>query len=373
MGCWCETCGITHMPIDAGDKCRVFFITQQDYGTEKQGGGFSYSNEVWYPRGLPLRGTYNDYGGLDDIEEDTNSKILIEGLKNDWVPYKAQHQWERDVNPADLDVYVVMEETERDRAKVYDGDSPTRAKRMQESLDKMKEGKYEPLDESPHPEDRDQRPFGLMFVHEDVYQAMINYDPIDAHHTDEGYLYRPRSKILEDDMREWYNKGLEACKDLSSLRNDKRFRSMMMDAAASHWNAFNSFRSDPPFCKGVSYYYDFLREKMQAGVPYEDPEVQTVAKGLIEFTKFTWAMGESRRAWMPQSGKGSQNNETEIHKILAGTVIAVSAARDKEIEQYRDEMYDGVDWKMKHNEEELAKRAAKASPPPKKTKGKKSK
>lgn len=365
MGCWCETCGITHMPINAGDKCRVFFITQQDYGTEKQGGGFSYSNEVWYPRGLPLRGTYNDYGGMDDIEEDTNSKILIDGLKNDWVPYKATHQWEKDVNPADLNVYTVMEETERNRAKVYDGDSPTRQKRMQEWMERAQEGKWEPYDESEHPEDRDQRPFGLMFVHEEVYQTMINYDPIDAHHTDGGYLYRPRSKILEDDMREWYNGGLEAAKELGKTK--LRLKGLLLDSV-SHWNSFSSLRSDPPFCKGISYYYEFLHKKMEEGVPYEDPEVQTVAKGLIEYTKFTWAMSESRRAWMPQSGKGSQNNETEIHKALAGTVIAVSAARDKETEKFRDEIYDGVDWKMKHNEEELARRAALASPKPKKSK-----
>ena len=354
MGCWCETCGITQLPINAGDKCRAFLIVKQNYGEGERGGGHSYTNDVWYPRGFGVLGEYDDYGGIENIQEDTCTQVLLNGLKQDFVPYKAQHQWEKDENPQELTIAQVLESAERDRAKVYDGESQIERKRLYDSLEALKAGSKEVVDiDAPHDEDRSQRVLGIMFVHEDVYQAMLNYEPTDAHHTDKGYLYRKRSAILADDMREWYNSGLEAVKEMSeTLKKDSFLKSMLL-GRVSHWNSFSSHRSDPPFCKGISYYYDFLREKMEQGAPYEDPEVQTVAQGLIDFTKFQWAMTEARRAWAPQSGKGSQQNDTGIHKILANTVLEVCDKADAE----RAEWNDGVDWKAKHNEEELAKRA----------------
>ena len=356
MGCWCETCGITQLPINAGDKCRTFLIVKQNYGEENRGGGHSYSHDIWYPRGFGILGEYDDYGGIENIQEDTCTQVLLNGLKQDFVPYKAKHEWEKDENPKDLTIAQVLESAERDRAKVYDGESAIERKRLHDSLDQLKNAvasgeKVEPIDiDAPHEEDRPERVLGIMFVHEEVYQAMLKYDPVDAHHSDNGYLYRKRSAILADDMREWYNGGLKVAKEIGA--KDKFLRSLMLNGG-SHWNMFSAHRADPPFCKGISYYYDFLRDKMEQGVPYEDPEVQTVAQGLIDFTKFQWAMTESRRAWAPQSGKGSQQNDTTIHKILAGTVAAICVQADAE----RAEWDDGVDWKAKHNEEELAKRA----------------
>lgn len=352
MGCWCGTCAISHLPINAGDKIRLFFMTMQDYGNEKEGAGFCYSHDVWYPRGLPIAGEYDDYGGIENIKEDINSKILVEGLKKDWVNYKAKNEWEKDVNAEDLDIRTIVEETERDRAMVHDGQSQIEHDRLMENL-KSLDNKID-ID-APHEEDRKKRPFGFIMVHEDVYQAMLKYDPVDAHHEEGGYLYKKRSEILEADMREFYHDGLQAAKDLKDS-NTKLKKLLMFGGTKNHWNSFahSSMHADPPFCKGISYYWDFLKEKMEAGVPYDNSEVQAVAKGLIDFTKFTWAMSHARRAWMPQAGKGSQNNETDIHKIIANTTLKVARKRDAEMEEYA---LDSKDWKEKHNKEELAKRA----------------
>ena len=357
MGCWCETCGITQLPINAGDKCRVFLIVKQNYGEEERGGGHSYSHDVWYPRGFGILGEYDDYGGIENIQEDTCTQVLLNGLKQDFVPYKAKHEWEKDENPKDLTIAQVLESAERDRAKVYDGESAIERARLHASLEAFKNKDMtpqEPID-APHEEDRAERVLGVMFVHEEVYQTILKHDPIDAHHSDNGYLYRKRSAILADDMRDWYNAGLKSVQDIPTVLGEiknKSIRSLLLDRV-SHWNQFSSHRADPPFCKGISYYYDFLREKMEQGVPYEDPEVQNVAQGLIDFTKFQYVLSESRRAWLPQSGKGSQHNDTDIHKALANTVLAVCAKEDAE----RAEWDDGVDWKTKHNDEVLAKRA----------------
>ena len=40
-------------------------------------------------------------------------------------------------------------------------------------------------------------------------------------------------------------------------------------------------------------------------------------------------MIETRKSWGPQSGKGSQNNNTEIYKILANTMLDICRKQDK--------------------------------------------
>lgn len=356
MGCWAGTCGISHLPINAGDKVRLFFMTMQDYGNEKEGAGFCYSNDVWYPRGLPISGEYDDYGGIENVTEDINSKILVDGIKQDWVNYKAKNEWEEDVNAKDLDIYKIVEETERDRAHIHDGQSEIEHQRLVDSMNSLKDGKRKKVDiDAPHPEDRKERLFGFLMAHEDVYQAMIKFDPVDAHHEEGGFLYKKRSEILETDMREFYHDGMEAAKELKDL-DLKMKKLLMFSGTKNHWNSFShsSMHADPPFCKGVSYYWDFLKIKMEEGVPYKDPEVQVVVKGLIDFYKFTWAMSAARRAWMPQSGKGSQQNETDIHKILANATLKVARKHDAEMEEFNS---DNGNWREKHNKEELAKRA----------------
>jgi len=356
MGCWCGTCGISHLPINAGDKIRLFFMTMQHYGNEKEGAGFCYTNDVWYPRGLPISGEYDDYGGIENITEDINCKILVDGIKQDWVNYKAKNEWEHDVNADALDISTIVKETERDRALIYDGESPTQHQRLVDSMNLTKEGKHESIDfDAPHPEDREKRPFGFIMVHEDVYQAMLKYDPIDAHHDNNGYLYKKRSEILAADMREFYHDGMQAAQELKGLDLISK-KLLMFSGTKNRWNSFahSSMHADPPFCKGISYYWDFLKTKMEEGVPYEDPEVQTVVNGLIDFTKFTWAMSAARRAWMPQCGKGSQDNETDIHKIIANTTLKVARKHDAEMAEYNK---DSGNWREEHNKKELAKRS----------------
>lgn len=339
MGCWNETCGITQLPINAGDKVRVFFIVKNDYGVEKAGGGYSYANDIWYPRGLPIQGKYNEYGGVeDDIVEDISATILLDGIKKDWATYKARNQWEKDIDSKKLNLVELVDLASQDHANIYDGDSPIRQKRMEEWLKNVSlSANISGPDNSTYPEDRDPRSLGIMFVHEEVYQAIVNWNPTEAHHSDDGYEYKPMRQILEEDMFEWYTKGLN---DSRLHSKDPIIRKFMREVSSwvSQWNTFSRLGSlDPPFCKGISYYIEFLQDKMTDSVPFEDHEVQTVCRGLIEFMTFKNAMYSSRRSWIPQCGKGSQQNETAIHKVLANTVLSICHKEDLQRAQFEKE------------------------------------
>lgn len=65
MGSWSVSCGISNIAIVANQKCVLLPIKK----------GYSESRE-WGPATLPIFGTYNDYGGIEDIEINENTKLI---------------------------------------------------------------------------------------------------------------------------------------------------------------------------------------------------------------------------------------------------------------------------------------------------------
>ena len=73
MGCWNKTCGLTGLPIYAGDKVYVV-VLQEGYTNERCG-----TTALWQPVVLPFISHYNDYGGGYDSHE--NIQYVLNGIK----------------------------------------------------------------------------------------------------------------------------------------------------------------------------------------------------------------------------------------------------------------------------------------------------
>jgi hypothetical protein len=67
MGHWSVNCGISNIPITCGQECVVLLIRK--VRTLFQG-------ESWMPSVLPIYGYYDNYGGLESIEENENTKMI---------------------------------------------------------------------------------------------------------------------------------------------------------------------------------------------------------------------------------------------------------------------------------------------------------
>jgi hypothetical protein len=65
MGSWLETCGFTGLPIFKGDSVRLILLGS--HGNAKVARR-SKATDLFYPIALPLKGTYDSYGGLGDGE-----------------------------------------------------------------------------------------------------------------------------------------------------------------------------------------------------------------------------------------------------------------------------------------------------------------
>ncbi len=71
MGSWSVYCGISNITIISGTKVVLVPIVERESGEYNKWGHYC----------LPIFGEYNDYGGIDNIEEDFNTK-LIENIHN---------------------------------------------------------------------------------------------------------------------------------------------------------------------------------------------------------------------------------------------------------------------------------------------------
>jgi hypothetical protein len=83
MGSFNYTCGISELPIGAGDPVRLLMMTESPFYVP--GRMTCYMYDIWTPRAFPLRAIYNDYGSVEEIEEGVGLDLWFEGLKLDLV------------------------------------------------------------------------------------------------------------------------------------------------------------------------------------------------------------------------------------------------------------------------------------------------
>jgi hypothetical protein len=67
MGHWSVNCGISNIPITCGQECVVLLIRKARIRLQ---------GESWMSSVLPIYGYYDNYGGLESIEENENTKMI---------------------------------------------------------------------------------------------------------------------------------------------------------------------------------------------------------------------------------------------------------------------------------------------------------
>jgi hypothetical protein len=84
MGCFNGTCCVSNLPIGAGTPVRYLLLTQNPFNTNPAAYA-CYIHGRWIPRTFPLKAKYNDYGGVEDVEEGPARDVWMEGFKEDLV------------------------------------------------------------------------------------------------------------------------------------------------------------------------------------------------------------------------------------------------------------------------------------------------
>jgi len=80
MGDFNVSCGVSMMSIGGGDRCAFIPLTKTKHSDDIRTGAYYVSNDGpigrFHPITLPIFGSYNSYGTLENIEEDCNTKAI---------------------------------------------------------------------------------------------------------------------------------------------------------------------------------------------------------------------------------------------------------------------------------------------------------
>lgn len=88
MGSWSVSCGISNIAITSGQECVILPLKEQRSETRK-----------WCVATLPIFGNYDDYGGMENIVSDDNTKLIEEhfGISiGDFVKFLADGKFTYD-------------------------------------------------------------------------------------------------------------------------------------------------------------------------------------------------------------------------------------------------------------------------------------
>lgn len=302
MGCWNETCAITQLPIQVGDPVVLMFLARNSY-TGEDHAGFCYVNSMWTPKFLPVHGVYNDYGGIEQVEQNWNTEFILDHMKMEMAHVRLTKSHTAPVDPDELHFEKDPEQLDLDNLTIED------LVRAVHDDQLFVQGTH-----------RGGVPVGWCMMHkwawEHVTQSMLSRldDPV------------PKEKVLEDGV-EYYTALKKKVVNLLEPDNNGVVHSFIVRSWEKqdlvNWqNSFHPFTSSSgsfdgyTVLNGIRIYTDYLWELAEQGTQVSDHKVQQVLNDLSDYLILRQNMQSMRKFWSPQSGKGSQRTALDIHLAL---------------------------------------------------------
>lgn len=152
MGCWNETCAISRMSIRAGEAIRLLPIVQNPYHIGEvsgfpvkngeplpvalKGNSGCYIGDLWIPLCYPIRGNYNDYGTIEDVDETTprgkaEMTQFVAAFKEHCVPLEVGENEYHDSKIKDFTLAEILEALQEGRCFMnYKSEIPNKPIRL---------------------------------------------------------------------------------------------------------------------------------------------------------------------------------------------------------------------------------------------------
>jgi hypothetical protein len=103
MGSWNGTCMISNLPITYRDRIKLVILHSPH--TKKHSlamAGYCYTTDILRPAFFPISGTYNDYGGIEEIDNDWSYKLITSILKLHYNEIEVEKELKSDYKLEDF-------------------------------------------------------------------------------------------------------------------------------------------------------------------------------------------------------------------------------------------------------------------------------
>jgi hypothetical protein len=327
MGCWNGTCVISNLPILAGERVKVVLL-HSPYGKASMVGmsAFCYSHGILTPVAWALTGDYNDYGCVENFDEDWNYRLVEMFFKERYKEIEVEG-----VKMKEFTIPDIIEGIERGSLKaLFGGD-----KKMKDLAERALEAYKDNPEAIEQWKDMAQADVSEKWRKSELSFVMIRQDIWDGLCASEfkGF-WNPKKKHKEDEYcvtaKEYCNYQFDNIKKALSKPKDSTDPADRLNRrwAISDSRMFNSGEGSNLLLE--SYYATALESSDTAYEGFLDD----FFKAWCEFTAISSQMSLLRKAWLPQSGAGSQSQEWEAYLYLNKIINEVCINAQKTEEEY---------------------------------------
>lgn len=247
MGCWNETCMISNLPIMYGDRVKFFLLRSK--GT------------IMTPVFYPISGIYDDYGGIEFIDQDWNYHFITKFLK------------ENNQSIDDVENF-----------------------HLEDFLDGIAQGRFK----IKYGTNGNSELFYLM-IRDDIWNGIIE-NQINLK------LYWDEENNREIDAKTYCDKKIE-----KSLNTYQKWKQMGIDYVP-YSEMFFEYDKRPYIAKEYTLYYlENIKTNNQ------------IKKDYVEFFIINCFLESIRKSWMIQPGKGSQNSDIGPYLFLCDLIKKVTS------------------------------------------------
>lgn len=294
MGCWNETCGLSHLPIKYKEDVRFVILFEVNGHKRKEG---IYYNDEYAPLCLPMSGKYNDYGSIENV--DIELSITLELLKNlklfikndGYVPYEFE------------DIEKFLDDIGGEEIYFYCGHTYYRLR--------------------------------IIMYHKSLFDLLVNSF---SSRVPYNHQKKDTIKLLwKDRINRHYEKFLnlkDEIKDCTDKNEIEKYESMLLFRALQE-----------PVFSSSQYSYNFVREYEKY---ISNENFDKYSDLLIDYIMFTESLAVGRQGFFSLSGSGSQDTEMYVQKLIAEWSLSfIENARkdeDWDILEDDDDIKETVFW-----------------------------
>lgn len=293
MGCWNHTCALSNLPVFHGDEVCVFLLEQVPHD---QGHNLVRSTSMWRPGFIHFTGKYNDYGAVEQCEGlllptliESIKERLVEveqGENDDWQPaLKKENLTIETLFEADLTGCLAV------RSRVSNNPVVVRHIVILKSvLDKL-----------------------LQHYTTAMFGKVVTYSQ--AIESGNQYVKQIVKNLVS--AKENSNSPIDHLPSVQRIRiHERTLFTSLLEYDEIRFSSITSPSIVLDDCAHEMFVCSSQEQYTEAFTRLNE----TVRQICVSYILSLW-MNDARKAWHPQIGQGSQNENTEAQRLMATIVL----------------------------------------------------
>ena len=276
MGSFSTTCAVSGLPIQAREPVRFLLLTENPHSDW----ALSYPHSIWLPRTWPLRALYNDYGGVEEVEDGATRRAWMDVLKMDLVELPVgENEYHDLATSKDMPFEKFLKALWKNRVFVR------RAGHMEQL--KVRQA----------------------FIREDVWQGLKSISLTEVPSYDSPIDFQIFKKAIESMRRIW---GRLTTPFSEAHHTEVEIRAVMEEILSL---APPFLPNEVPSTRTLNAHFNMLANLRRTHVMTET-EATSFLDMAEEFLYINYVLGLSRYWWRPSYAIGPQFGEWHLHQEI---------------------------------------------------------